>query len=305
MKPTRFVSLHNHTGASPFDGLGYPVDHFSWCIENGLTAHAITEHGNMNSYAYAQLSIDEWRKSDVIEKKAFKYIPGVEGYYHPDIQSWKLEKAAADEARALAKQNKKKKSEIVTEIRVVTDGNDETIEVNNSLTLENEEETKSGKTFNPINRRHHLVILPKNDEGLKSLFSIISKSYIEGFYRFPRMDRKMIKEHNKDHNLISSSACLHPDSEIITENGSFTIKEIVHKVNNGESVLVLSYDIENKCVVYKKVLWGDVTRKNAKIFNLKLKNGKTLKLTPDHKVFTERGWIEVQYLTNNDKILSY
>ena len=83
VRPNRFVSLHNHTGFSPFDGLGYPDDHFKFYMENGLDAYAITEHGNMNSYAHAQLWIESWAKSNKDGK--FKYIPGIEAYYHPDL----------------------------------------------------------------------------------------------------------------------------------------------------------------------------------------------------------------------------
>jgi intein/homing endonuclease len=55
---------------------------------------------------------------------------------------------------------------------------------------------------------------------------------------------------------------------------------------------------------FKKVVWGDVTRKNAKLMKLTDKNGNEIKLTPDHKVYTDSGWKEAKDLTTNDKILS-
>lgn len=47
-----------------------------------------------------------------------------------------------------------------------------------------------------------------------------------------------------------------------------------------------------------------LTRKNAQIVKLTMKDGRTLRLTPDHKVATaDRGMVEAQDLTSEDKIL--
>jgi DNA polymerase III alpha subunit len=208
--PKKFVGLHAHTGASTFDGLGPPPDHFKWCVENGLDAHAITEHGHMNSFAVALLYNEKMKK----EGKPFKYIPGVEAYTHPDLNLWRQHKIEAEEAKEHAKEqkklSKKQREGVVRDIERVTDGDDETvsIETSNSLTIENEEETKSGKTFNPVNRRHHLVVLPKTSGALLKIFHLVSRGYLEGFYRFPRIDLKMIKEAAKDKDILLSSACL-------------------------------------------------------------------------------------------------
>jgi len=208
--PKRFVGLHAHTGASTYDGLAPPSDHFKWCVENGLDAHAVTEHGHMNSFASALLFNEKWKK----EGKKFKFIPGVEAYVHPNLDEWRLDKLKADEAKKSAKEAKKEakkaKEGVINDISRVVDGNDETVDVetSNSLTVENEDETKSGKAFNPVNRRHHLVVLPKTPEALKKIFKLVSRGYLEGFYRFPRIDLKMIKEAAKDNDILLSTACL-------------------------------------------------------------------------------------------------
>ena len=209
--PKRFVSLHAHTGFSPFDGLGYPDEHFKFCIENGLDAHAITEHGNMNSYAHAQLYVEEWNKKN--KAKPFKYIPGVESYFHPDLEQWKRDKSSYEQAatdKKIAKKLRDKQESLQTKLIAITDESDETldIEMSNALTIENEEESKSTKHFNPLNRRHHLVLLPKNAEGLQKIFGIVSKGYLNGFYRFPRIDAAILKEASKDGNIIATSACI-------------------------------------------------------------------------------------------------
>lgn len=207
--PKKFVGLHNHTHFSPYDGLGYPDEHINWCIENGLDGYAITEHGNFNSYAHAQLYVEKLNASG----KNFKYIPGVEAYFHPDLAQWKRDKELAEEAatnKKVAAKLQKEQEKLQTKIVAKIDESDEIeeIEMTNALTIENEEETKSNKFFNPVNRRHHLVLLPKNQAGLLSLFAASSKAYIEGFYRFPRMDLRMLREAAKDGNVIASSACM-------------------------------------------------------------------------------------------------
>lgn len=306
MRPKKFVSLHNHTCFSPFDGLGYPEDHFRWCKDNGLDAHAITDHGNFNSYAHSELFVQEWKKSGT----DFKYLPGIEAYFHPDLAQWKLDKEQAEQKKKDEKETKKAHKKLLEENKTLVlasvDSDDETlqIETHNALTIENEDESKSTKYFNPVNRRHHLVLLPKNSQGLQELFHLTSRSFKEGFYRFPRIDLPMLRETLTKGNVMASSACLHPDSIVHTNYGQLTIKDAVEKHRLGCDVLVLSYSTDDKRSSFQRVIWGDVTRKNAKLVCIKLKNGKTLKLTPDHKVYTRDGWKEAKDLRKTDAILS-
>lgn len=240
--PKRFVGLHAHTGFSPFDGLGYPDEHFLWCLENGLDAHAITEHGNCNSFAHAVLWAEKWNKEHA--DKPFKYLPGLEAYFHPDLDQWERDKALAEQAREDKKAAKKlrdKQEELQTKLLVTTDGDDETedIETTNALTIENEDESKSTKHFNPVNRRHHLVLLPKNQKGMLKLFSLVSRSYLKGFYRFPRIDAKMLKEACKDGDLVASSACIAglPAFNVFQEVQKLRFDQLNHSLLDDKSLL--------------------------------------------------------------------
>lgn len=180
-------------------------------MDNGIDAHAITEHGNCNSYAHAQLWVEDWNKKN--GDRPFKYIPGVEAYFHPDLEQWARDKAAADkakidkkEAKLLASQQEKYQTKLIA----VVDNNDETedIDMSNALVVENEDESKSTKHFNPVNRRHHLVLLPKSQKGLLKIFSAVSESYLNGFYRFPRIDSRVLREAGKDGDIVATSACI-------------------------------------------------------------------------------------------------
>lgn len=56
------------------------------------------------------------------------------------------------------------------------------------------------------NRYFHLVVLAKNQEGIKNIHELITKSNFEGFYYKPRIDLEQLKPYSK--NLIISSACI-------------------------------------------------------------------------------------------------
>lgn len=186
-KPSKFVNLHSHTGKSAMDGLGEPEEHLQFAIDNGMDAMAITDHGNMNAYPHA--NIFEAKLASKGHK--FKHLPGVEAYYHPSLEEWNKSYAAAAEA------NKEKKTAASKE-DLSSDG--ETI-------AENEDETKDvSKWGNTLTRRNHLVLLAKSSRGLKNLFTLVSKSFGEGFYKYPRIDAKMLKEHGED--IVASSACI-------------------------------------------------------------------------------------------------
>jgi DNA polymerase-3 subunit alpha len=176
-----FVGLHAHSGVgSPFDGLGYPAEHMDFAFENGNDALALTDHGNMNGLAYQIQHAQEMQK----QGKNLKPIFGVEAYFLPSIAKWRgeLEKA---------RQDKKAKRQIDT---------------SKSGTTIEDESTKS-VSKNILNRRRHLILLAQNQTGLNNIFSMVSKSFqSDSFYRFPRMDYKMLEKHSEG--VIATSACL-------------------------------------------------------------------------------------------------
>ena len=56
------------------------------------------------------------------------------------------------------------------------------------------------------NDRNHLVLLCKNEIGYRNLISMVSKSWTEGFYTKPRVDKELLKKHSEG--LIALSGCL-------------------------------------------------------------------------------------------------
>jgi len=55
-------------------------------------------------------------------------------------------------------------------------------------------------------KRYHLVLLVKNEEGYKNLVKLLTKAHLEGFYYKPRVDEKLLAKHSSG--LIALSACL-------------------------------------------------------------------------------------------------
>jgi len=183
--PTRFVGLHGHTGFSVFDGLGYPKDHINFVLENGMDAWGLTDHGNGSGLAHA------YKHATKIQKSGRKYrqIYGCEFYFVPSLKDWKNDYEQAKIDRAAAKQ------------KALKDDSD------GGHVIENEDETK---TFivskDEWKRRYHLVVTAQNREGLGNLFTLIKRAYTDGFYRYPRIDFDLLKQHSRGLNV--STACL-------------------------------------------------------------------------------------------------
>ena len=68
--------------------------------------------------------------------------------------------------------------------------------------LHNQEELddKSSK------QRFHLCLYAKNEIGYKNLMYLSSRAFMEGFYYFPRINKKLLREYSEG--LVCSSACL-------------------------------------------------------------------------------------------------
>lgn len=190
--PKKFFGLHAHTGASAYDGLGSPKDHFDFVIANNGDGMAITDHGHMNAFASAWKYYESLKK----EGRGFKYIPGNEMYIHPSLSDW-------EKLKEQYKSDKDKAKNINEEEKTTTV----------------EDENASKRIFNPLNRRHHLVVLPKNSQGLQDLFKLTSYGYTGGMYRFPRIDHFIVQQINKNKNLVALSACLagQPSYEMFQE----------------------------------------------------------------------------------------
>ncbi len=67
-------------------------------------------------------------------------------------------------------------------------------------------EKMSQERPNIDDRRYHLILLVKNEEGYKNLVKILTAAHLEGFYYKPRIDEEFLEKHSQG--LICLSACL-------------------------------------------------------------------------------------------------
>ncbi len=56
------------------------------------------------------------------------------------------------------------------------------------------------------NMRYHLTLLAKNETGWKNLIQLVTKSYLEGFYYKPRIDKELLALHREG--LVCLSGCM-------------------------------------------------------------------------------------------------
>ncbi|TFG35696.1 MAG: DNA polymerase III subunit alpha, partial [Parcubacteria group bacterium] len=67
-------------------------------------------------------------------------------------------------------------------------------------------EKMTDKRPNIDDKRYHLVLLAKNEEGYKNLTNLLTRAHLEGFYYKPRVDEELLAQCSGG--LIAMSACL-------------------------------------------------------------------------------------------------
>ena len=279
--PNRFVGLHAHCGTgSPYDGLGYPNQHIDFVLSNDMNAWSLTDHGNGNGLAHAHAYAKKLKKKG----QKYRQIYGVEFYFVPSLSDWRVSyENHREEVRAARSEKKANES---------TDINSED-EVSGGLVIENEEETKSDYDHEKNNwkRRYHLVVLAKSQQGLQNLFTLVKKSYTDGFYRFPRIDYDLLKLHGEG--LVVSTACIggypasliargealgRTDSEILNdlENMSDRFIDVVGRENFNLEIQFNSLSMQHKT--------------NKHLISLHEKTGIPLVATADSHYYSRDMW---------------
>ena len=138
----QFVHLHVHSHYSLLDGAGSVARLVKQAKSCGMTALALTDHGNMFG------AVDFYQ---TCKAEGIKPIIGVEAYISPTTR---FDKSMGNQSKA----------------------------------------------------SYHMVLLAMNDTGFLNLKRLSSRSYTEGFYYKPRIDRELLEQFNEG--IICLSACL-------------------------------------------------------------------------------------------------
>lgn len=68
-------------------------------------------------------------------------------------------------------------------------------------------------------KRHHLILLVKNEEGYHNLMKLVSIAHLDGFYYKPRIDRKVLRQYAKG--LVGLSACAEGEIPVAIITGDY------------------------------------------------------------------------------------
>lgn len=87
------------------------------------------------------------------------------------------------------------------------------------------------KTTEYDRHNYHLVLLCENNTGYQNLIKLVSKSWTEGFYGKPRIDKELLEKHHEG--LICLSACLAGEIPQKLLHGDYTkARELTNYFNN-------------------------------------------------------------------------
>lgn len=164
----KFVHLHIHSDMSKLDGHATIAEYASVAAKRGNPALSVTDHGTMRGiYTLAE----ECKKNDI------KPIYGVEFYVCDDMNRKGLTEKEKREAIG-TNSTKKEQKEIIKQL---------------------EEKLRIRSTT-------HLTAWALNDVGLKNLYKLSSKAWIDGFYYKPRIDIDTLLEY--ENGIIIGTGCV-------------------------------------------------------------------------------------------------
>ena len=112
--------------------------------------------------------------------------------------------------------------------------------------------------------------------------------------------------------IICTNPCFHPDTRVSTEFGLIRIEDLFKKVGMGHFLTATDDRLVNQVQVVngRSYAVSGTTMRRARVFptgikqtiQVELKNGMTLKVTPEHRIYTEMGWKEAKDLTIEDHV---
>lgn len=130
----------------------------------------------------------------------------------------------------------------------------------------------------------------------KIVFASSCKETIKEFASYI-WDEKAL-ERGEDKPVKQFDHCLTGDTLIDTVKGKIPIEKLV-----GKKGKVYCYDVKRRKRAISTFYNVRKTRKNADIYKLTLEDGNSIKMTADHLVYTQRGWVALKHLKATDKIL--
>lgn len=132
------------------------------------------------------------------------------------------------------------------------------------------------------------LVLTKGEQGYATARGFITDllSHLQG------------KSKRKIGTTVKWDGCVHPDTKVVTKEGSKPISELCDREE------VAAFDFEEGVEVYVEAVRPRVNNNDKNWVVIELEDGDTLTCTEDHEVYTSnRGWVEACELTEEDNLL--
>src|SRR5574344_484788 len=178
-----FTHLHVHSHYSILDGMSKVPDLVDKCIRTGMRAMALTDHGDM--FGIKEF-VDYANSVNKAPQKKLKECEDAILKASDEKKRTELEQQLADLKVA---------AETFVPFKPIVGV--EAYCAHNKLTEKNAKDDAGG---------WHLILLAKNKKGYLNLCKMVSKSWIDGYYYRPRIDKELLEQYHDD--LIVCSACL-------------------------------------------------------------------------------------------------
>ena len=182
---SKFVHLHVHTQYSVLDGMSTISGLIDRCIETGMNAMAVTDHGVM--YGIKDFYDTASKKNSSI-KKSVKELEEKLSFLSDENEILECKKEIENLKNKIFKPIFGCEAYIARKTKTNPDA---------SRFVREHKENISG---------YHLILLAKNEKGYRNLCKIVSMGWIDGKYLRPRIDRALLEEYHEG--LIVCSACL-------------------------------------------------------------------------------------------------
>ena len=152
--------------------------------------------------------------------------------------------------------------------------------------------------------------LYESKSGERGIFSRKAAKHIINYSNKKRKEwfGEEVRVRDPNHRFGSNPCCVSGDTIVnvkidgVDMNMNMSSVVDYFKENKNSVIEIRSWNFETKSVEYNKISFADLTRKNGKMLKITdTKSGKSIKVTPDHNIWTEnRGWVEAQYLQGDD-----
>jgi ribonucleoside-diphosphate reductase alpha chain len=101
--------------------------------------------------------------------------------------------------------------------------------------------------------------------------------------------------------LLPNEACFAPETRITTDRGLETVADLHQRQQRGEPVLVATnLNGEGRHIIFRSAVVMKVGVKST--VRVTLTNGQQIRVTPDHRILTQRGWKEAGELSQEDRV---